>query len=117
MKNLLIVLLLSVAAPTFAQNDEASTAFLNKFETFVVSIENNDSTVDWEKSNSKYKALREEYKESYKGKLSNSELTRYNKLKTRYIKQVSLKKVGKGIGKKASSITSSVKGAVEGVFH
>lgn len=116
MKKLLGILLLFAAIPTFGQVADTTTVFLDKFEKFVVSIENNDSTVDWTASNAKYKELRMEYRNAHKGKMSNSELARYTKLKTRYVKQVSLKKVGKGIGKKASSIGSTVKGTVEGVF-
>jgi len=117
MKKLLCVLFLFAALPTFGQVADTTTVFLDKFEAFVVSIENNDSTVDWTASNAEYKALRTEYRKAHKGKMSNSELTRYTKLKTRYVKQVSLKKVGKGIKKKASSIGSTVKGTVEGVFN
>lgn len=114
---LLLTIMLSVAAmAASAQDADTATAFLDKFEAFVESIENNDSTIDWQESNATYKALRTEYQQTHKGKMSDSELARYTKLKARYVKQVSLKKVGKSIGKKASAISSTVKGAVEGML-
>lgn len=116
MKILLSLMLSLLSLTAMADDRDTTTVFLDKFERFVVSVENNDSTINWEQSNAEYKALRTEYRLAHKKRRSSEQYTRYNNLKARYIKQVSLKKVGKGIQRKTSSVTSAVKGTVDGVI-
>lgn len=116
MRILLGIMLSLLSLSAMAEEPDTTSVFLNKFEKFVVSIENNDSTINWEQSNAEYKALRTEYRNAHKKRMSNEQYAQYNKLKTRYIKQVSLKKVGKGIKSKTQSISSAVKGTVDGVL-
>lgn len=118
MKRFFTIPLLALSLSASAQEEQAkdtTAVYLNKFETFVSSIENNDSTIDWEQSNSQYKALRMEYRSAHKKRATNNQIAYYNNLKARYLRQVSLKKVGRGIKSKAQSISSAVKGAVDGV--
>lgn len=116
MKILLGIMLFFLSSSASVNDTDTTTVFLNKLEKFVVSIENNDSCINWERSNAEYKALRMEYRKAHKRRMSNEQYAQYNKLKTRYIKQVSQKKVGKSIKSKTSSITSAVKGTVDGVI-
>lgn len=116
MKILLGIMFFFLSSSASANDTDTTTFFLNKFEEFVVSIENNDSCINWERSNAEYMALRMEYRKAHKRRMSNEQYAQYCKLKTRYIKQVSLKKVGKSIKSKTSSITSAVKGTVDGVI-
>jgi len=115
MKQLFIITFLLLSLSASAEERDTTNVFLDKFEQFVVSIENNDSTINWEQSNAQYKALRMEYRNAHKKSMNAKQYARYNELKTRYVKQVSLKKVGKGIKRKTQSISSAVKGTVEGV--
>lgn len=116
MKNLVCITLLFISLLASAQDRDTTSVYLDKFEHFVVSIENNDSTINWERSNAEYKTLRTEYRNAHKKRINSEQYARYNNLKARYIKQVSLKKVGKGIRRKTSSISSAVKGTIDGVI-
>lgn len=89
-------------------------AYLNRFEEVVVSVEN-DSVVNWERCDSLYDRFRADYKQKYKNQLSDDQLMTYNKLKTRYLKQLSIKKVGGDLKKKAKRIGASIRGTIEGV--
>lgn len=118
MRNIITIILLTIYLSASAQDiqpKDTTNVYLDKFEVFVSSIEHNDSIIDWEQSNSEYKALRSEYRSAHKKRATNDQITYYNNLKARYLRQVSIKKVGKGIKSKAQSISSAVKGAVEGV--
>jgi len=118
MRNISTIILLTLCLSASAQDiqpKDTTNVYLDKFEAFVSAIELNDSTIDWGQSNSQYKALRMEYRNVHKKRATNDQITYYNNLKARYLRQVSLKKVGKGIKSKAQSISSAVKGAVEGV--
>lgn len=116
MRFLFGIILLFVSLSVKAEEPDTTSLFLNKLEKFVVSIENNDSIINWEQSNAEYKALRMEYRNAHKKRMSNEQYAQYNKLKTRYVKQVSLKKVGKGITRRTQSISSAVRGTVDGVI-
>lgn len=116
MKALLSITFFLLSMAASAQERDTTDVYLDKFEAFVVSIERNDSTVDWTQSNSEYKAMRMEFRNAHRGSVSDSQYARYNNLKARYLKQVSLKKVRNGFKRKASSISSAVKGTVEGVI-
>ena len=99
-----------------AQTQENADAFLDRFEAFVVNVENNDSIADWDPLNTEYKRFREECSAKYKSDFSNSQSQRYEKIKTRYIKLVATKRVGKKIEEKANDIKNVVVGAFEGIF-
>lgn len=118
MRKIITTALLTLCLSASAQDVEVKDTtdiYLDKFEAFVTSIEHNDSTIDWEQSNSEYKALRTEYRNAHRKRATNEQVAIYNNIKARYLRQVSLKKVGRGIKSKAQSISSAVKGAVEGV--
>jgi len=117
MKKVLVMLLWASAVTAAAQEVDSVQVFLDDFGSFVASVEKNDSVVDWEECNAAYKNFRTVYKNAYKDKMGNDEYAQYNKIKARYIKQVSLKKVGRGIKSKMSTISSAVKGAVEGALE
>lgn len=110
----LFVGIMSLSA--MAEEKDTTTVFLDRFENFVIGIENNDSTVDWTQSNAQYKALRMEYRDFHKKRVSSAQYVRYNKLKARYVKQVSLKKVGGNIKDKTSTLGSAVKETVKEVI-
>lgn len=116
MKNLVTILLLLMSLSASAEDRDTTNVFLDKFEKFVVSIERNDSVINWEQSNAEYKALRMEYRSAHKKRINSEQYARYNNLKARYVKQVSLKKVGGSITRKTNSISSAVKGTVDGVI-
>lgn len=118
MRKIIVLLLLTLSLYASAQDKQekdTTSVYLDKFEAFVSSIENNDSTINWEQSNSLYKGLRMEYRNAHKSRASINQISQYNNLKARYLRQVSLKKVKKGIKNKAQSISSAVKGVVDGV--
>lgn len=98
------------------EKKDTTTLFLDKFEAFVVGIENNDSITDWTSCNAEYKALRTEYRNAHKKNVSGAQFVRYNKLKARYLKQVSLKKVGSDLKDKTTTVGSAVKETVQEVI-
>lgn len=109
-------MLLVVSLPLSAQEADTTKVFLDEFENFVESVEANDSTINWEECNAQYKAYRTEFKDFHKDLATDGQYLRYNKLKARYVKLVSKKKVGKNIRSKVSSISSAVRGTVEGAL-
>ncbi len=89
-----------------------SNNFLKRFETFVESVEKQESihSKNWDSLNTQYKDFRTEYKTSCKDKFTSEQVKQYNELKARYIKQVTIKKVGKSVQKGVESTTGFVKG-------
>jgi hypothetical protein len=110
MKKLLIALvMLSFTTLASAQDGKK---FLTRFESFVTTIEKS-KTIEpqkWDSLNTDYKAFRDEYKTKYKKTLDDEDLKKYNELKARYIRQVSVKKVGGSLKKKAKSVEGLFRG-------
>ena len=86
--------------------------FLKRFQTFVESVEKQDSisSHDWNKLNTQYKDFRVKYKTSYKDKFNKDEYKQYNELKGRYLKQVTIKKLGGSMQKGLESTSGIIKG-------
>ena len=112
----LAALIISLGAS--AQNESKAKPFLDKMEKFVVSVEKTDTISEekWKELNADYKLLRTEYREKYMENISNEDLQRYTSLKTRYVKQVAQKKVGRDIKKQAQKLGHSIQGIADGIM-
>lgn len=112
MKKILFVFILYSGLIFSTQSFCQTSTFIKNFKSFVESVEKKDSipSNEWENLNSKYEEFRAEYKVTYKNKLGKDDKKMYNELKTRYIKQVSIKKVGGSIKDGINSTTGYIKG-------
>lgn len=112
MKKYVFITFLCCGLITSTQLFGQENSFLKRFQTFVESVEKQDSisSQDWNKLSTQYKDFRTEYKTSYKDKFDKDEYKQYNELKGRYLKQVTIKKLGGNMQKGLESTSGIIKG-------
>jgi len=127
MKRLFLILTLAVATLSATANDSTKT-FLNQFKTFVESVEEVDSITDtnYPAIDSTYTTYHTRYRNVYRAKMSNDELSLYSEYRTRYNKCVvrqnskkvfhDIDSVGNVVGKHIERGASKVGGFIRGLF-
>lgn len=116
MKYIIAGITLFLSSITVSAQKRSTELFLDKLEQFVDSVKTNDSVINWTKDYKVYKKFRTDFKTTYKKRMNDKELLRYNKLQARYVKFMTIKKPASEAKQTISTISSTVKGTFQGIF-
>lgn len=128
MKKSIMIIGLSIMCLTLSAQTGTVSSYLAKYKGFVDNVDKMKaiSNDEYQTVDSTYEALTSEYHDTYKAKMTNSQISTYMQYRTRYKKLLTVKRsaeltnnldtVGNSVTKTVKRTGSKVSGFIKGVF-